>query len=479
MIIQIILFIFAIAAVFLTVVKPKLSYYAMIFFASWYSLFIDVGLEINIHRFIIIAFLFFLPLYLFSKKNTIKIPPTFKYLIIFIFYTLTITLIAQFYSPKSYIETFTRGEGRWIFQLIILLIYATPTLLPLLFLRKIEDIKTAATVFIGSTLILSIIGWIQSLAYYFYGIFLFPYPGKGLLGDEPKAILIDFFGKTFYRMHSLGGEPKYFATTLAAAIILLIISKIVYRKGFRFEYFLIGFFLISIFMSFSTSGIAIFIVGLGLLTSLAFFIKGLRFKFIFKSIFIISVILLISFTLLVISRVVSFEEVGSILLERTLERSPIESYDEATLKFLSNNPIYSLFGVGMGNIHLYARDYLPDWATTLPSYNAPFAPNSGYLIVGELGIFGLTLFLLAYLMPVWFNFKYVRYISDYNFRCTILTINFFAIFILISYLLRESLVIFVYIILGLLYFLNQEIRVILKRQVEKPNLRLYPNALKK
>jgi hypothetical protein len=63
-----------------------------------------------------------------------------------------------------------------------------------------------------------------------------------------------------------------------------------------------------------------------------------------------------------------------------------------------------VFGVGLGNIHLYAAPYIPaEFAFYLDK--AVFVAKSGALrIVSELGVLGLGVFLMAVgvaLLPVW------------------------------------------------------------------------------
>ena len=144
------------------------------------------------------------------------------------------------------------------------------------------------------------------------------------------------------------------------------------------------------------------------------------------------------------------------------------------LGFLADYPQYGLFGVGMGNIHLYARNYLAEWALLLAhdvdwalslAYNTVFVPNSGYLrIISELGIVGLILFLGTYLIPIRSNFKYRRFIHDPKIKSLILGLNIFAILVLVTYLWRYQHINYTYFILGLLYFLNRELVVISKKQ---------------
>jgi hypothetical protein len=445
----------------------------MVFFAGWYSIFIDVGLAITIYRLIVIIFLLCLPLYLSLRRTAIKFPAGTKYLIIFIWYAVIVTVIARLLSPEIYIESFTRGGGRWFFQIIMLLIDITPVFLPLLFFRKVEDVKTTAKVFIASTTVLCILGWAKSLAYYLYRINIFPIFREGLLGGDKQDVAISMFGTIFHRMHSLGGEPKDFAVTVAIAIILLIILRIAVPKGSRFRIFLIGFFLISLFMSLATSGFFVLAMGLVLLVILTPFIRGLRFNFTFKSIAIAALAGIIFFGVMVsisISKgTLSLDVVKKVFVARTIERSPIEVFDSATLKFLSVYPQYGLFGVGMGNIHLYAADYLwPDWA----DYKAVFVPNSGYLeIISELGVIGFLLFLFVFLIPIRWNFKRIRHIQNNNIKSIGLALGLLSIFILIVYLMRANRENYIYISLGLLYFFNVQIL----KGADKNKINIYAN----
>jgi hypothetical protein len=447
--------------------KPKWLIYAMIFFAGWHSLFIDVGLMLTIYRLIVIIFLLCLPIYLSLRKEPIKISPSIKYLLIFACYAIVITAIMRFFAPESPIEGFTRGEGRWIFQIAMLLIDITPAFLPLLFFTKIEDVKTAGKVFVISTFILCFLGWIQSLAFYLYRVALFAVPmlEEGIFGPG-RVIAVDMFGVTVHRMHSLGGEPKDFAITVAVAIILLIISRIVNQKGFRFGNLLIGFFLMSLFMSLATSGFFVLAMGLVLVATLPFFIKGLHFKSVWKSVAGIAIFLIIFFGVVIGSGILPRDTLKAVIIER-IARSPIELFDAAALGFLFTNPQYGLFGVGMGNIHLYAWDYLLqhaminlDAAWVLPyAHDFVFIPNSGYLeIISELGIIGLFLFLAVFLIPIRFNLKYRRYIFDKDIKDIGLILALFCFFTLVVYLMRFHQINFAFITLGLLYFFNREVR---------------------
>jgi len=69
----------------------------------------------------------------------------------------------------------------------------------------------------------------------------------------------------------------------------------------------------------------------------------------------------------------------------------LEHFDEATNNFFKENIAYLISGVGWGNIHKFAKDYLP--ASADFAYNSAWMPNSGilYLLAGS-GVIGAILF---------------------------------------------------------------------------------------
>ena len=81
-----------------------------------------------------------------------------------------------------------------------------------------------------------------------------------------------------------------------------------------------------------------------------------------------------------------------VLEERTLGRTYIEDFDGAILRFLADQPRHLWIGVGLGNAHLYANDYLSVHARY--AFDTAFVAKGGYLrLLSELGVIGLLLFL--------------------------------------------------------------------------------------
>jgi len=84
----------------------------------------------------------------------------------------------------------------------------------------------------------------------------------------------------------------------------------------------------------------------------------------------------------------------------------MEDWNEAVMGFISDHPKYLLTGVGLGNIHLYAQKYIPDYALHYMADNV-FVAKSGFLrILSETGIIGFLLFLISCLKPITSLFKF-------------------------------------------------------------------------
>ncbi len=229
-------------------------------------------------------------------------------------------------------------------------------------------------------------------------------------------------------------------------------------------------------MSFATSGVFVLIAGLLLLAVLSLFIKGLRLVPALKRITAIVVFLIIFFSIIIGSGILPYDMLEAVIIERTIARSPIELFDAAAIGFLLTNPQYGLFGVGMGNIHLYAWDNLlqhamidPLAAWVIPyAHDFVFIPNSGYLeIILELGLIGLFLFLAVFLIPIRLIFRRMRHIQGDDLKRLGLILGCFGIFILLTYLMRFHQINYAFIVLGLIYFFNREIKATsIKQQVQ-------------
>jgi hypothetical protein len=81
-------------------------------------------------------------------------------------------------------------------------------------------------------------------------------------------------------------------------------------------------------------------------------------------------------------------------LEQQLSKTELEVQDESVIRALIENPGLFLTGTGLGNIHLFAVDYLP---VNFPLFrDQGYKANSGlFFVVGDSGLIGLLILVAA------------------------------------------------------------------------------------
>jgi hypothetical protein len=278
----------------------------------------------------------------------------------------------------------------------------SPILVVPFILYKNLDILLAAKVYILSCVILAILGWFQLVCW--YSLHWNPFP-IGLLkspwvGEVQEGIAV-YEGFALYRMNSLGGEPKNLAQGLAVALILLQTVQVYWSMTYKHRLILIWAFLfLSMLLTLSTSGLVLWIVGTAILWAFTAIAKiGYMHRISLFRASIIQVVPVVA-TLIVTALFVWTTEIRKginwleVVEERTTGRDFIEDFDIAIIDFLADQPSYIWMGVGLGNIHLYANDYLPKVAVRY-AHDTAFVAKSGYLkLLSEVGLVGLTLFLI-------------------------------------------------------------------------------------
>ena len=143
---------------------------------------------------------------------------------------------------------------------------------------------------------------------------------------------------------------------------------------------------------------------------LGIFLFQLKNKYIFSNTkrewTIISIIVSASFILifLLININITGDSHFSYIFARLIRRGFIADFDKPVLDFLLNNKDRIWFGVGLGNIHLYASDYLTPYFRDFAA-NTAFVADSGWLrLISETGVIGLVL-LLWWFLNIWVNLK--------------------------------------------------------------------------
>jgi hypothetical protein len=110
---------------------------------------------------------------------------------------------------------------------------------------------------------------------------------------------------------------------------------------------------------------------------------------------IIGLLVAASITMVVMHYSTSGEPAPYII--KTINKVGLEVQDEAVFDFLKQEPYYAITGLGLGNVHFYAINYLPPG---FPLFrDTPFKGNSGFFLllgdIGFIGIFMLFIFIIG------------------------------------------------------------------------------------
>jgi len=413
-----------------------------VFSLPFFGLMYDVGISLTIDRFWAVVML----LDLLFNKNSFKIDKSLKYFLFFIFYVFSITIILSQNLPDT-VNIFPplRGKYRYITQIIMWGIQFTTVFYFAKYLKTEEDIKQLLKTLIFSCATLSLIGIFQYLFYKRFGYNIIPI---GFLQGEERSGMFDYLGMNIFRVSSLGGEPKHFAYTLSIVLPLMIFSKYFKLLDIRYYFLISTIMLINLFLTFSTQGYFLFLLNIFVGLIFIIFYKGIKLKFIiYSSLFFAFIIIFLKLNPLILD----------LIKLRTIERladpsaigasSSVEDWNEAVLGFINAYPQWIITGVGLGNIHLYAQDYIPEYADYM--IGNVFVAKSGFLrLLSETGIIGLFIFVNLYIRPLISIFKY----SKNNNFFLLLIIS--SIYVFLDFLISQDGPGYIFFIMGILYVIS-------------------------
>jgi len=415
-----------------------------VFSIPFFGLMYDVGVSLTIDRFWAVIML----LVLILNKNLFKIEKSLKYLLFFIFYAFSITIIiSQFLPDTANLFPPFRGKYRYITQILIWGLLIITVFYFTKYLKTEEDVKQLLKTLIISSFTLSLIGIFQYLFYKRFGYDIIPI---GFLQGEERSGIFDYEGKHIFRVSSIGGEPKHFAYTLSIVLPLLIFSKYFKIINLRYYFSISIVMLINLFLTFSTQGYILFILNIFIGLIFIIFYKGIKLKFIVYSSLIFAFIII----LLILNPIIF-----DLIKLRTIDRltdpsiigasSAIEDWNEAVIGFLNNNPHWLLTGVGLGNIHLYAQDYIPEYANYMQ--NNVFVAKSGFLrLLSETGIIGLFIFIIAYIRPLISIYKNSKQMNLF------LLLIISSTYIFLDFLITQDGPGYIFFIMGILYVIARK-----------------------
>jgi len=390
--------------------SPRSGLFVAVFLAPWMGLDADLGLRVTGYRLAVVALVIALGIRMVEVKRAKRsIQNNNHFLTAFIAYAFFLSVFQMFLLPTVSLDSGLLRSGLlrpiaqiFMFALMIASIFIIPRIV-----QKHEDIIKCGKIYLWSVSVLAVLGWIQLLVWYGTGTDPFPIGVVGSLVSGSKQTLrsgIDHVGSIpVYRMCSFGGEPKGLAQGVAVGLLILqsgvtSISAVSISK--RKVFLLWGFLMLSLLFTWSTSGMFLWIIGTFTITLVGF---GGMAKKRNQTKFVIGIICLsvVITTFWIVpfdrNRINSTGVISIMVKKRFIERNPIEDFDEVILAFLNDQPEYLVAGVGLGNVHIYAKKYISPLAMYYMADNI-FVAKSGYLrIISELGIIGLLLFIFAVL----------------------------------------------------------------------------------
>jgi hypothetical protein len=387
---------------------PKRVILLAVFLAPWHGLDVDIGVRVTAYQCALLACLLGMGIRLCLGYLTTSNRSVGFWILAYVFWTVGVSLVQIPLLREASVEggAFRAPIVRAIIQIPVFLLAMSPVILVPLVLKLRSDIFEVGKVYLISCVVLAIIGWFQLAVWISTGNNPLPigYVNELLGGMGPTYEGITSIGDELtFRMNSLGGEPKYLGVSLVISVVLLQ-QQLYYLTDGNVR--LIGlwlFLLIAAYATLSTSAIYLWVIA-SLLQALLILQKAERGSPARARPIASAVLLLVG---LLAAVVIAFESIIeddqmlllAVLYARTLGRSDdsviIEDFDEAILTLLWENPLLAIVGVGLGNVHLFANEYL---APLFAEYarDTAFTAKAGYLrLVSECGIIGLVLFCLA------------------------------------------------------------------------------------
>ena len=411
MILQSALLLFVVLVVFwVSVERPKQVFLLAIFLAPWSGLDIDVGVRLTGFRIVMgtlaVACLLRLALRP-DSRNRIPVSALFAGVCI---YAVIWSLVQIPFLPLKHVEggELRTPAARAIIQVLMFGLDVSPIIVAPLVLRDVHDVWQAGKTYIVSCVVLAVLGWFQLASW--YGTGWNPLPlgfvdslfGKDARLGVPMGLregIAPYRGILVYRMNSLGGEPRDLAGAFSIALILLQVAMVnLSANRDRPHLFTWSFLFLSMLLTLSTSGLVLWLLGTFAFGGLQWASRFGRSRKVSSMRSLSISVRLVAFSIMISALLLSLAAIRlgggwlELAKDRTIGRDFTEDFDAAVIGFLKEQPRYVLTGVGLGNVHLYANDYLPGYATY--AVDTPFVAKSGYLrLLSEIGIVGLALFL--------------------------------------------------------------------------------------
>lgn len=380
---------------FLALRRPKSALLTAVFFIPWAGLDVDIGLRVTAYLIFITPLFFGVALRALSARGPGNVFLPLGVLNFLVLYAIVWSLAQVPFLPEASISGGSMREpmARSVVQVVMFLITLSPLLVVPALIRNATDLRRLGQIYLASTVVLAMIGWLQLGVWTATGSDPLPVGFfDNLLGGSAtnRSGVFSYEGGLVYRMSSFGGEPKGMGASLAVALLLLQ-SGIPIKSSLRRSlwYFLFA----SMVATFSTMGLLAWF-GASLVqffTTADLRLKLRTPKFRISRSGLLSILIASTASAMIAfspagNRVIEMVEMRTVDRVTEVDRGYLEDFNVAITDFLLDQPLFLVTGVGLGNVHLYANDYLPI-ETQWYAAGKPFVAKSLALkLASELGL---------------------------------------------------------------------------------------------
>jgi hypothetical protein len=374
----------------LTALDRRNLAYLYAFFLPFFGIIYEIGLQVNPEK-LVTAYMLLVMVVLHEQ---------FRYhahVLLYLVVAIVVTAMLSVSLP-DYADQFPllRGRLRWVFQIVYLLMAFAPLHYIPSVLKTHADIKRLLFFFVVSCVLNAGMGIAQYLVYQATGTDIFPM--SLFMGTElSNTALYDLGQLRIMRVCGLGGEPKHLAYSLTTGFILVFTWFLVAKEEARRLLFCMALFVVCIFLTLSSQGI--------ILLAAALILVPLALMFAQKRVSVRGLGMLLGVAALS-WYVWNYTFAGTLLRLRTVERltesdvgggeGGIEDFDLIIVNYLKDHPHRALTGFGLGNVHFYTRDYIPDELRYYIDKSVFVSKKGAFRILSETGALGLCLFLAMF-----------------------------------------------------------------------------------
>ena len=386
----------------LAIKSPRHALLTGLFLGGWGGLDVDLGLRLTAYQLVMAPLCLITLIRLLYPGQ----PPRALHLgwpfAAMVLYAIINSLFQIASLPQTEIaNSWLRGPvPRASIQILLYLFSLAPVVLvPLLFTQPADALRLLR-VWFASTLVLAVTGFLQLLIWYTTGFNPLPLGfSNTLLGGAAPVLregIVNLDGVFIYRMNSFAPEPRFLGTAFGLGMIVLqglalALPRVPALRMLGLWLFLLA----ALLLTYSTSGIAVWIIGtLALLP--AMWVCRVPVQRSSRAILGAAAAVMLPLVAAVIIADDAGVPVIEIINERTIERfsleAALEDFDLAIATWLAAETDKLWFGGGIGNAHLYAAPYLlPEHAV----YGEGQVFSSKTLVLrlfSEQGLFGALLF---------------------------------------------------------------------------------------